>query len=364
MIGLDYFLRSHITAILIPSFNTHSFPLHQSILSMLHELFASDLKDLDAVIQSRCQSYVHLIPELSLHLMMAGGKRIRPLLTLLSYDLLKDQNAPDIRPQAIALGAAVEFIHCATLLHDDVIDKSTTRRGKPTANHVWGNSASILVGDFLFAQAFYLMLMADDRSVLGVLAKATAAIAEGEVFQLGMIHNVDMGFEACDKIMTAKTSSLFVAACEVGARLAKASEAMIHALKTYGHYLGLVFQIRDDVLDYIGLEETLGKHVGDDFFERKVTLPVLYAYQSQEPQDCSDAVFWQTHFQNHTNPSQDKAAFDKACRLMSQSGAFEKCYALCDEYALLAQEALLIVPESSFKQHLLAVIDYCKIRHH
>jgi len=211
---------------------------------------------------------VTLIPTLGRHLIYAGGKRLRPLLTIACYRLFKEDG-----DGAIGLAAAVEFIHTATLLHDDVIDESKLRRGLPTANELWGNQASVLVGDFLFARSFQLMIDSNNSEVLRILADAAACISEGEVLQLSLCHNLDVKIEDSLRVIEAKTATLFAAACEVGALMAT-DKARATLLRLYGQNLGMAFQIVDDILDYCANEAELGKEIGNDFREGKITLPV------------------------------------------------------------------------------------------
>jgi len=253
-------------------------------LEPLIALVAADMNGVNSVILERMHSKVALIPELAGHLIAGGGKRMRPMLTLASASLL---GYPGTRHHKLA--AAVEFIHTATLLHDDVVDGSGMRRGKRTANLIWGNSASVLVGDFLFSRAFELMVEDGSLKVLKILSHASAVIAEGEVNQLTAQRQIDTDEEHYLEIISAKTAALFAAACRVAPVVAEASEDSELALECYGRNLGIAFQLTDDVIDYASDEATMGKDNGDDFRDGKVTLPVILAYARG---DEHDRKFW------------------------------------------------------------------------
>ena len=247
-------------------------------------LVAADMNGVNAVILERMQSKVALIPELAGHLIAGGGKRMRPMLTLASASLL---GYPGTRHHKLA--AAVEFIHTATLLHDDVVDGSGMRRGKRTANLIWGNPASVLVGDFLFSRAFELMVEDGSLKVLRILSHASAVIAEGEVDQLTAQRQIDTDEEHYLEIIAAKTAALFAAACRVSPVVAEAGEEAELALECYGRNLGIAFQLSDDVIDYASDAATMGKGVGDDFRDGKMTLPVILAYARGNE---DDRAFW------------------------------------------------------------------------
>lgn len=250
----------------------------------LSSLLRDELAAVDRLIHERMSSPVGLIPDLAGYLIDAGGKRIRPLITLASAKLFGRCDSV-----ACKLAAAVEFIHTATLLHDDVVDESGLRRGKAAANSVWGNAASVLVGDFLFSRAFALMVETGDIGTLGVLANASGIIAEGEVMQLASISDVDVPLERYMAIIEAKTAALFAAASRVGAMAAGQDSSMADAMEHYGRSLGLAFQLTDDALDYGGRTAKLGKNVGDDFREGKLTLPVVLARAGA---DAEEEAFW------------------------------------------------------------------------
>ncbi|MEO6360651.1 MAG: polyprenyl synthetase family protein [Sphingomicrobium sp.] len=245
----------------------------QPSLDPLMQLVAADMNGVNAVILDRMQSNVALIPELAGHLIAGGGKRMRPMLTLACANLL---GYPGNRHHKLA--ATVEFIHTATLLHDDVVDGSGMRRGKRTANLIWGNPASVLVGDFLFSRAFELMVEDGSLKVLKILSHASAVIAEGEVEQLTAQRRIETGEEQYLRIIGAKTAALFAAACRISPIVAEAGEEAELALESYGKNLGVAFQLIDDVIDYASDADTMGKGVGDDFRDGKMTLPVILAY--------------------------------------------------------------------------------------
>src|SRR3954453_22010874 len=255
-------------------------------LEPMIQLVAADLNHVNAVILERMQSEVALIPELAGHLIAGGGKRMRPMLTLASAQLLDYSGTRHHR-----LAAAVEFIHTATLLHDDVVDGSGMRRGRRTANLIWGNPASVLVGDFLFSRAFELMVEDGSLKVLRILSSASAVIAEGEVEQLTAQRQIDTDEDHYLEIVSAKTAALFAAACRVAPVVAEADENTELALESYGRNLGIAFQLTDDVIDYASDVATMGKGVGDDFRDGKMTLPVILAY-SRGSED--DRAFWRS----------------------------------------------------------------------
>src|SRR5215213_6410579 len=254
-------------------------------LDPMIQLVSADLNHVNSVILERMQSPVALIPELAGHLIAGGGKRMRPMLTLACARLLDYSGARHHK-----LAAAVEFIHTATLLHDDVVDGSGLRRGKRTANIIWGNPASVLVGDFLFSRSFELMVEDGSLRVLKILSRASAIIAEGEVDQLTAQRRIETDEDHYLQIISAKTAALFAAACHIAAVVAERGEDVEHALDAYGRNLGIAFQLIDDAIDYASDPETMGKGVGDDFRDGKVTLPVILAFARGS---AADRRFWQ-----------------------------------------------------------------------
>jgi octaprenyl-diphosphate synthase len=309
-------------------------------IDALTGLLADDLRRVDQVIHARMESGVAIIPSLAGYLIDAGGKRIRPLITLASARLAA---RPGVRgpalESAVLLAAAVEFIHTATLLHDDVVDDSALRRGKTPANRVWGNAASVLVGDFLFARAFDLMVEAGDLTTLGVLSRASTVIAEGEVMQLAAAGQADTTLDRYLAIVGAKTAALFAAAAKVGAMAAGASPAQAQAMEAYGQNLGLAFQLIDDALDYGGAASTMGKNVGDDFREGKVTLPVILA---REAGDTEETAFWR-RVMSEGGAGQEAGDFERAIGLMRRRNALARTIEFARVYAEAARTAAAAV---------------------
>ncbi len=264
-------------------------------LAKLYHLLSNDLKKIDELILNLVKKQkVNIINDITEHLMNAGGKRLRPLLTIAWAQMITN-NHEDANNNHILLAAAVEFIHTATLLHDDVIDKSIQRRGKSTANSIWGNKSSILVGDYLFSQSFKLMVKAGSKAALKSLAQASSIIAEAELWQLELINDLSIQVEDYLRLVIGKTATLFSAACEAGAIISterlKANisksdrEKICDLARSFGLNLGISFQIIDDLLDYYGFDEDLGKNIGKDFQEKKVTLPLILAYKKAEISD-------------------------------------------------------------------------------
>jgi len=302
---------------------------HDPLLMDISTLFEKELAHVNSVIDERLKSKITLIDTIAKHLIFAGGKRLRPCLTLASAGLFGPPT-----PSVHALAAAVEFIHTATLLHDDVIDESDTRRNLPTAHHIWGNTSSILVGDFLFARAFELMVETKHMDVLKILSHTAATIAEGEVHQLVEIHNLTIPEDTCLSIMGSKTAQLFGAACQTGALVVGAPKEAARALFDYGYNLGLVFQITDDILDYIAKDEKRGKKVGDDFREGKITLPVVYTYQK-----ASDS---QRKFLEETFQADDRTPEQLVLvtQLIDNHGGFDTCFAKALGFQKIALHSL------------------------
>ncbi len=319
-----------------------------SPVERLHALVAGDMTATDRLIHERMGSGVVLIPDLARHLIDSGGKRLRPLLTLASAKLGGYVGAGHIK-----LAAAVEFIHTATLLHDDVVDESSLRRGKVSANIVWGNKPSVLVGDFLFSRAFQLMVETGSLRVLDILSGAAAIIAEGEVLQLKSANNLGVTEEDYLRVVSAKTAALFAAAAESGAVVAAQSQAQIAAMRDYGQNLGIAFQLVDDALDYSGRQALMGKSVGDDFREAKVTLPVILAYARAT---SAAAKFWKRAIE--TGP-QGESDLDRAITLVEETGAISETMARARRYADLAREALSPLPAGEIRSALADIADFC-----
>ena len=300
----------------------------------------------DAVIHQHMTSPVGVIPNLAAHLIDAGGKRIRPLITLASARLL---GGGGDAPRKLA--AAVEFIHTATLLHDDVVDVSSMRRGKKSANVLWGNASSVLVGDFLFARSFNLMVETGDIMVLDILARAASVIAEGEVMQLAAANDAETTRERYMQIVAAKTAALFAAAAKAGAVAAGRAGAEAEQLETYGLELGLAFQLVDDALDYGGACAVMGKNAGDDFREGKVTLPVVFA---REAGDDSERAFWRRVM--GIERSEDD--FHRAVALMRRHNSIERTLDAARTHASAAKAALEALPSNSYSDALKALADF------
>lgn len=328
-------------------------PRSKGKVEPLIRLARGDMATVDALIIARMQSQVPVIPLLADHLVSAGGKRLRPLLTVAAArasGVTGDITAP------VKLAAAVEFIHTATLLHDDVVDGSNLRRGKVAAHLIWGAPSSVLVGDFLFARAFELMVETGQMRALGILARASSVIAEGEVLQLTRAHDLNLDQATYLQIISAKTAELFAAAAEAGAVGANADEACIQALRAYGLNLGLAFQLADDALDYGGTSEVLGKNAGDDFREGKVTMPLLLA--AARTRGREDA-FWDRTINKGQRTDDD---FRRARELVIGTGAVGTTLTTAYEYADAAKAALKAVPAGDWRTALEQMADFAVSR--
>ena len=325
-----------------------------TIVERLQDMLTDDLAATEALLTERAKSPVDVIPDLSGYIVSAGGKRLRPMITLAAAHA-----CGGTRPGTHALATAVEFIHTATLLHDDVVDDSDLRRGKKAAKNVWGNNASILVGDFLFARAFTLMVETGSLDILRILSEASSVIAEGEVHQLAAACRTDLPTEEYLAIIEAKTAALFEAAAEAGALSAgPAGEPHAAALAAYGKNLGLAFQIIDDALDYGGTTSVIGKAVGDDFREGKTTLPVIIARRRGSSEDHE---FWDRALNPEHQAEGDLA---HAIHLIRSTGAAEATLVEARAYAELAKAALRAVPESDWTKALADLADFCVSRAH
>ena len=320
-------------------------------LDPLMALVDGDMAVVNKDILARAQSHVELIPELALHLINSGGKRIRPMLTLAAARMCGYAGAHHIN-----LATAVEFMHTATLLHDDVVDESDLRRGKKTARLIWGNQASVLVGDYLLGQAFKMMVETGSLEALRILASAAAIIAEGEVLQLAAAHNTSTTEDAYLEVIEAKTAALFSAAAEVGAVIAGRPGDEQAALESYGKNLGIAFQLIDDALDYSGKQALLGKNTGDDFREGKITLPVVLAYRRGATEERS---FWKRTLEEGSQTADDLAYAQK---LMDRHGAIKDTVERANHYGDIARDALAIFPDSAHKTALLEAVDFCVSR--
>ncbi len=313
----------------------------------LWALAKSHMAAVDAIILERMDSPIGMIPDLAQHLVGAGGKRLRPLLTVSCAQMCGYECADHHK-----LAAAVEFIHSATLLHDDVVDESDLRRGRKAANLIWGNSASILVGDFLFARSFNLMVETGSLEALDILSTASSVIAEGEVQQLASLRDITITEQVYMDVIGSKTAALFAAATEVGAVIANRTDDERAALREYGQKLGLAFQLVDDALDYGGFESALGKSVGDDFREGKLTLPVIRALQAANQEE---KAFWHRVIVDHDQQDVD---FEKAVSLIRKAGALKSTLDLARNFAGEARQALEVFPDSEWRTTLQDLADY------
>jgi octaprenyl-diphosphate synthase len=320
-------------------------------VSNLKSLVADDLERVNDVIIEHMESPVDMIPNLAGHLINSGGKRLRPMLTLACARMCGYEGTAHVK-----LAAAVEFIHTATLLHDDVIDESDLRRGTPTANTIWGNQASVLVGDFLFSRAFQLMVVSGDLKVLDILSGAAAIITEGEVLQLMTANNMATTEDSYLKVINGKTAALFEAACRVGAVIAGDRTDQEEALLSYGKNLGIAFQLVDDALDYSGAQAKLGKTVGDDFREGKVTLPIVLAYRRGSD---GDREFWRRTIEQCEQKDGD---LETAIQLLEKHGALADTIERARHYGSIARDALAIFPESDYANSLDGIVEFCVSR--
>lgn len=329
----------------IPANSNVSAP--QTPLEKMQGVLADDMRATNNIIIARMESNVPLIPQIASYLIAAGGKRIRPLLTLASTAMFGGDMI-----RAHQLAAAVEFIHSATLLHDDVVDGSDQRRGQDAANHIYGNQASVLVGDFLFSRSFELMVEDGSLEVLRILSRASAIIAEGEVMQLSIAGNLETTIDQYLDVIKSKTAALFSAACEVGPVIGGQHVDIQKAMASFGLNLGIGFQMADDVLDYNADRAKLGKTVGDDFREGKMTLPVLMALHRAS---ADEKEFWyRTVFKRDIGPDD----LDKAIDYLRKRNALEDGMLMAETYAEKARRALDILPDSVMKSLLLELIDF------
>ena len=326
---------------------------HPASIERLTRLLAPDMERVNTAILARTGSDVTMIPEVANHLISSGGKRLRPMLTLAMARLSGYTGDGHIK-----LSAAVEFMHTATLLHDDVVVQSDLRRGKQAARMLWGNEASVLVGDFLLGQAFKMMVEVGSLQALDILSSAAAVIAEGEVMQLGAAKNTATNEDEYLAVIRAKTAELFAAACEVGPVLAGKDKSEIAACRSYGMNLGIAFQLVDDALDYGGKSAKLGKNVGDDFREGKITLPVVLSFRRGSD---SERAFWnRTLGKGEVNDGD----LDTAMGLMAKHHAIEDTVGRARHYGAIATDALALVPASDIKTALEETVAFCIARAH
>ena len=315
----------------------------------IKELLAPDMLVVDQVIRTRLHSEVALVREVSEYIINSGGKRLRPALVVLSANALNYHGKHHHE-----LAAVVEFIHTATLLHDDVVDESGLRRGRATASALFGNAASVLVGDFLYSRAFQMMVQVNDMRVMQTLADATNTIAEGEVLQLLSCHDASVDAAGYLRVIHCKTAKLFEAAMRLGAILAQADNAIERAVAEYGMHLGTAFQLVDDVLDYSGDEQATGKNLGDDLAEGKPTLPLIYAMQHG---DASQAALVRQAIEQG-----DLGLFAEVLKVIKQTGALEYTREQAQRESEAACAALAILPDTNYKQSLLQLADFAATR--
>jgi octaprenyl-diphosphate synthase len=314
----------------------------------LVDLTRADMERVNQLILSKAGSDVQMIPEVANHLISSGGKRLRPMLTLASASLFDYRGENHVK-----LATSVEFMHTATLLHDDVVDESDLRRGKSTARMIWGNQASVLVGDFLLGQAFRMMVDVGSLDALDVLSSAACVIAEGEVLQLSVAKNMETTEDDYLSVIRAKTAALFAAAAEVGPIVAEVGRSGRNALKSYGMNLGLAFQLVDDALDYGGKAADLGKNVGDDFREGKITLPVILAYRRGTE---DERAFWRDAIEAGNSTD---ANLEKALGLITKYGTLSDTIGRAIHYGTIARDALAPLPDTVWKSALMEVSDFC-----
>lgn len=318
----------------------------------LFNLLKNELNQVDQLINQQINSSINLIELASKNLFHSGGKRIRPTLTLATACVFGN-----ITTVVIHLAAAVEMIHNATLLHDDVIDHADFRRGKPTSNVLWGNTTSVLVGDYLFAKAFELMVFSNNIEVLNTLAKASSMIAQGEVHQLCAKQNPKLSLEEYTQIIGAKTASLFAASSEVGALVASSDAIQIQACHDFGYNMGLAFQIIDDMLDYRLDLQNLGKSLGNDMREGKLTLPVILAIQLG-----IEVPFWEDVFSNKTDDSKHSSNIQNAYTILKTNNVFSACQDYVNRYSSLAIQSLKTLPENPTQKALIEFVNYQQTR--
>ncbi len=326
----------------------------EASLDALVGLVAGGMERVNAMILSRTGSDVTMIPEVANHLISSGGKRLRPILTLATAALAGYDPAAD---GDVKLAASVEFMHTATLLHDDVVDESDMRRGKVAARIKWGNEASVLVGDFLLGQAFKMMVEVGSLRALDILSSAASVIAEGEVMQLTAARSTETTEDEYLAVIRAKTAELFAAACEVGPVIAGRPTPEIAACRSYGMNLGVAFQLVDDALDYGGTSADLGKNVGDDFREGKITLPVVLSFRRGSNEE---RTFWRRTLERQE--IEEPRDLDTAIAIMRRHRALEDTIERARHYGDRAKDALALFPASPMKQALLEAVDFCIAR--
>jgi octaprenyl-diphosphate synthase len=339
-------MRSATLAVIVP-FESPSSP---SIAALI-KLVAADMERVNTTILSRTGSEVTMIPEIAQHLIESGGKRLRPMLTLAMAQMAGYGGDGHVK-----LAAAVEFMHTATLLHDDVVDESEMRRGRLAARMLWGNEASVLVGDFLLGQAFKMMVEVGSLRSLEILSSAAAIIAEGEVMQLAAAKNTATTEDEYLCVIRGKTAELFAAACEVGPALGARAKAEQSACRSFGMNLGIAFQLVDDALDYGGKAAKLGKNVGDDFREGKITLPVVLSFRRGSE---AERTFWRRALEDG---DASEADLEHAIGLMTKHRALEDTIQRARHYGAIAKDALALFPASPMKEALEDTVEFCIAR--
>lgn len=329
------------------------FEPNEPSIEALVQLVKADMERVNATILARTGSDVAMIPEVANHLISSGGKRLRPMLTLACAHLSGYSGEGHVK-----LAASVEFMHTATLLHDDVVDESDMRRGKLAARKLWGNEASVLVGDFLLGQAFKMMVEVGSLTCLDILSTAASVIAEGEVMQLAAAKNTETSEDDYLAVIRGKTAELFAAACEVGAVLGQRPKGEQGACRSYGMNLGIAFQLVDDALDYGGSQAKLGKNVGDDFREGKITLPVVLAFRRG---DADERAFWKRSLETGEASDADLAT---AIGLLTKHRALADTIERARHYGAMAKDALALFPNGPAKDALSEAVDFCISRAH
>ncbi len=323
----------------------------EKLIYELTELCQQDLVSVNTIILDKLDSSVPLVQEVAKYLILSGGKRLRPLLTVSSYHMIN--NGKYLKENSInhiGLAAAVEFIHAATLLHDDVIDESKQRRGKPTANEKWKNKTSVLVGDFIFSRAFQLMTKYGNSNTLKILADTSVIISEGEVLELANDKNLEINEDLYFDVINGKTASLFSAASQVGAISANASITEVNALKSFGTNFGMTFQLVDDAIDYSSNKKILGKNTGDDFKEGKITLPIILAYgRSSE----KEKKFWK---RTVSELDQVEGDFDKALEIINKYQCIEDTITRANHFANVAIDSIDIFKDNEYKEKLVSLV--------
>ena len=330
-------------------------PIHKhkenfnEVVKNLSNLCKEDLNSINTLILEKLDSSVPLIQEIGKYLILSGGKRLRPLLTTSCFHILNNQSLKNVNH--IGLAAAVEFIHAATLLHDDVVDLSKDRRGNLTANEVWGNKTSVLVGDFLFSRSFQLMTKYGNMETLKILSDTSVVISEGEVLEISNDKNLEMNQDTYFQVINGKTASLFSAACQVGGISGGAKENEHQALKSFGTNFGMAFQLIDDAIDYSSNSKTMGKNIGDDFKEGKITLPIILAYgrsNNDEKKFLQNAI---------SNPKEDQKNFKLTKELLIKYKCIEDTLIRANHFADVAIDSLTIFNDNEYKEALIKLID-------